>query len=93
MADPSFREGNTQQLSNACTGGDTAACVQLKELNSQHLQTAMKYIEQRYPDVLNRAQSVTVQWDDAGVLLTMGDDHGASGRLVFGSRTIILARN
>lgn len=92
VGDPSFREGNTQQLSNACTGGDTAACAQLKELNSRHLQRAMKYIEQRSPDVVNRAQPVTIEWDDAGIL-SPGNDHGASGRFLFGSRTIILTRN
>jgi hypothetical protein len=91
VGDPSFREGNTQQLSNACTGGDTAACAQLKELNSRHLQSAMKYIEQRSPDVVNRAQPVTIEWDDAGIL-SAGEDHGSSGRFLFGSRTIILAR-
>jgi hypothetical protein len=51
----------------------------------------MKYIEQRYPDVVNRAQPVTIEWDDAGIL-SAGEDHGSSGRFLFGSRTIILAR-
>jgi hypothetical protein len=41
VGDPSFREGNTQLFSNTCNGGDTAACAQLKELNSQHLDRAM----------------------------------------------------
>jgi len=52
----------------------------------------MNYIEQRYPDVVNRAQPVTIEWDDAGIL-SAGNDHGASGRFLFGSRTILLARN